>query len=127
MASRNVYLLQGGAIRPARQAVLLAAKRSPNNPQVKMTLQRGLPNALVFQANMPADVCVFLVRLHNAFHTGSSSSWLELLGDLRNVESRWATHRLEHGIVSRGGTGAESYERKYWAFISTQFPGLASS
>ena len=108
-------------------AVLLANSRSPVNPFVQATVARGLEHVTVFHDRMPDDVASYLVRLHNDFHGGAATSFLEVLGELQTIEAGWKTYREENRITSRGGAGAQSYDKIYWRYVQKNFPNFATS
>jgi len=109
------------------EAVLMAAGRSPDNAYVKATLKRGIVSATIFGPQTPDDVLHHLVRMHNNFHRGSSSSFVDLLSDLVKIEAKWAIHRQQNKIQSRGGTGENAYQALYWKFVSSKYPNFCST
>ena len=84
------------------EGVLLAAARSPDNQYVISTLERGVGNATIFNQNTPEDVLHYLIRMHNTFHHGAGTSFLDLLSDLKGIEVKWVAHRTREKIQSRG-------------------------
>lgn len=84
------------------EGVLAAAARSPENPYVVATLNRGIVNVTIFNASTPDDVLHYLIRMHNTFHHGSGTSFLDVMSDLKTIEAKWVAHRNREHISSRG-------------------------
>ena len=60
------------------EAFYTALTQSPENQNLLLTLTRGL-ECRIIHARTPPAVCRYLVNLHNRFHMGSSTSFVELL------------------------------------------------
>ena len=60
------------------EAFYTALNQDPSNQNLMLTLQRGL-ECRVLHARTPPAVLRYLVNLHNRFHTGSGTSFVELL------------------------------------------------
>ena len=60
------------------EALYAALEEDPKNPQLLLTLNKGL-EAKVLSWRTPPSVLKYLVKLHNRFHTGASTSFVELV------------------------------------------------
>ena len=60
------------------EAFFTALAQEPQNQNLMLTLSRGL-ECRIIHAKTPPSVCRYLVNLHNRFHSGSSTSFVELL------------------------------------------------
>ena len=60
------------------EAFYCALQQEPQNKNLLLTLARGL-ECRIIHPRTPPSVCRYLVNLHNRFHTGSSTSFVELL------------------------------------------------
>ncbi len=60
------------------EAFYTALTDDPTNQNLLLTLSRGL-ECRILHAKTPPSICRYLVNLHNRFHCGSSTSFVELL------------------------------------------------
>ena len=60
------------------EAVYEAESREPGNIQVQRSVEGGIVGATDFHKKTPTDVIRYLKESNNSFHTGSSTSFLEL-------------------------------------------------
>ena len=60
------------------EAFYTALVDDPTNENLLLTLSRGL-ECRISHAKTPPSICRYLVNLHNRFHCGSSTSFVELL------------------------------------------------
>ena len=60
------------------EALYQALQDDPTNPQLLLTLAKGL-EAKVLAAQTPPSVLKYLVKLHNRFHMGAQTSFVELV------------------------------------------------
>ena len=70
------------------EAFYTALVDEPSNQNLLLTLSRGL-ECRILHAKTPPSICRYLVNLHNRFHCGSSTSFVELLTLVPEVS--WVT------------------------------------
>ena len=63
---------------------LLSLDEDYENPNLRLTLSKGL-ECRVLHSRAPPAVLKYLVHLHNRFHQGSSTSFVDLLGVVPDV------------------------------------------
>jgi hypothetical protein len=78
-------------------AVYKAFEKDCLNQNVRRTIRAGLLNAVLFSERMPEDVCRFLRDLHNRFHDGSSTSFMEVLNMIVGADADWKSHCIKPG------------------------------
>ena len=85
------------------ESVYEAALREPENKFVKISLENGIPGAIIFNARTPADVLTYLKELHNDFHAGVDTSFLEIYLKIEDIEASWLAHAKDsyHCYVAR--------------------------
>lgn len=115
------FLLSYGTL---AEALYEALARERGNAFVQHALKLGLPGATIFHPRTPSDVLSYLKCLHNEFHAGAATSFMEVYGSVEAVEAAWNTHKIEKGITARScPTGGEqSYEKQYWRFVNETYP-----
>ena len=80
------------------EAFYAALQEEPANPNIQLTLKAGLEVRLL-SARTPAGVCKYLVRLHNRFHGGAATNFLELMSAVPEVENALSLWKQTHGIT----------------------------
>jgi hypothetical protein len=83
-------------------AVYVAHEREPTNSMVHRTVRQGLKSAVVLQFRTPPDVVDYLIKLHNSFHDGSGTSFIEVLSMVAKIEAEWKSHcitTIAQGLV----------------------------
>ena len=78
---KPVMALSFGSLSEAFYEALIA---EPDNPQLVSTLAKGLETKLL-SVKTPMSVLRLLVNLHNKFHSGAATSYLELIQCVPNV------------------------------------------
>ena len=73
------------------EAIYEGVKRKPDNKFIKQTVQDGV-NTKVFRGNTPKFICTYLKDLHNQFHKGAQTSFLELYELAAAYEKEWNQH-----------------------------------
>ena len=100
-----------------------AVEEDPANPLIIASIERGLPNCILFDENMPDDCVGWLRDWHNSFHEGSSVSFLELLKLVKDAHADWVAHADASGLKTRScGSGENSYEARRYKFVTEQHP-----
>ena len=69
------------------------------------------------------NIPMLRITYHNSFHTGSRTSFAELICKIPAVEREWANFKYAQGITHRCG----DYETRYFAMISKSFPETYTS
>eukprot|EP00959_Pyramimonas_sp_CCMP1952_P306495 6414576-Pyramimonas_sp.AAC.1 len=97
------------------EAVYEACRRKHTNRYVKTTLENGL-KVKVFHPRSPAFICEYLKEIHNEFHTGAQTSYLEKYDTCKDIEIEWAKNCKDKGIVARNlpTKGPNTYRKQYW-------------
>lgn len=109
------------------EAIYLAAERDKDheNDFVQRSLRLGLV-AKVFEKRTPEDVLTYLKQLHNEFHRGAATSYLELIEACIEIEKGFAKYINFKGLkartMPRKGNGA--YIKVYWTWLQENHPGL---
>eukprot|EP00959_Pyramimonas_sp_CCMP1952_P366242 7670463-Pyramimonas_sp.AAC.1 len=100
------------------EAVYEAHRRKPSNRYVKTTLQLGL-QIKVFQGRTPKYICEYLKEIHNEFHSGAQTSFLEKYDNAKETEIDWAKHCKSKGIQARSlpTKGPNTYRKTYWKWM----------
>eukprot|EP00959_Pyramimonas_sp_CCMP1952_P365514 7655088-Pyramimonas_sp.AAC.1 len=111
------------------QAIKIAYQRDigMTNVKVQTTVSRGLPNVDIFRPDTPLDVLEFLVQYHNAFHSGSKTSWMEILIITTKAKANWGAVKITKGLTARDGKGAASTAAQCWEWVKDNFPGTYES
>ena len=104
------------------EALYLAAEEDPENPQVKASIARGLPQTVLFKENTPDEVVSWLKALHNKEGGGSGKTVPEVLEEIRVIEAEWEVYKKKHGITSTG-TGEAAYEKRWWSWLQQYHGG----
>jgi hypothetical protein len=103
-------------------------ERHGEKSKVKLTLERGLVVDL-YDERMPSDVVNYFRDFMNidVFHTGSSTSFLEILSATLSVDSEWKAHAARHQIpLSRSGRGEDAVAKKFDAWLQQKYPGSSA-
>ena len=66
------------------EAYFAALAQDPGNPNLHRTLGRGL-EARIFSHKMPDCITKYLVKMHNRFHGGAATSFIELMQSVPDV------------------------------------------
>ena len=66
---------------------------NPKNELVMHAVANGFKGALVLRKDTPGDVLAWVKNKHNAFHTGSQTSFIELMAMVPEVEEKWKAHK----------------------------------
>ena len=82
-ANRQFGALTFGSL---TEAFYQALEEEPTNSQLLLSLAKGL-NATVFSFRTPPAVTKYLVKLHNRFHVGAATSFVELVQLVPEVPS----------------------------------------
>ena len=85
------------------EAIYTCAKDHADNRHVKETILRGM-EVDVFQSSMPSDVVTLLKDLHNAFHGGSETSFVQVLSIVLEADAKWKVHAFDAGIDAKGNS-----------------------
>ncbi|CAK0879154.1 unnamed protein product [Prorocentrum cordatum] len=111
------------------QAIKIAYQRDTGmtNVKVQTTISRGLPNVDIFRPDAPLDALEFLVQYHNAFHSGSKTSWMEILIITTKAKANWCAVKITKGLTARDGKGAASTAAQCWEWVKDNFPGTYES
>ena len=100
--------------RTLSKAVYMAKKVAPENPLVIASIEAGLPNAVLFDCRIPEDVVIWLRDYHNGFHNGASTSFVEVLKAIPQLEADWFVFATKHSLTVRGcGTGDASWTARW--------------
>ena len=107
------------------EAVYDAEEQEPENQQVRMTIQSGIPNVTSLNRRTPADVCNYVKETNNAFQGGAGTNLLERLEDIDAIETAWSAHCRAHSITVPDcpSTGPNRYATQYRRFVQTAFVG----
>ena len=121
------YFMLAGASRC--EALYVAHAMNPKNELVMHAVANGFKGALVLRKDTPGDVLAWVKNKHNAFHTGSQTSFIELMAMVPEVEEKWKAHkRLKRiSVDSTPKTGPFRYHALYSQFVLTKFDGLFAS
>ena len=82
------------------ESVYEALERDPTNQNINITFRNGIPGAIVFTPRTPVDVLEYLKELHNNFHGGVATSFLEVYGKVDEVEAGWIVHMKANNLSS---------------------------
>jgi hypothetical protein len=74
------------------RAVYCAHQKEPLNPHVQFTIGQGLKNATVLRSDIPDDVIMYLINLHNSYHFGVDTTIVEILRTVVKLNSQWSSH-----------------------------------
>jgi len=85
------------------EAIYICAEEHADHRHVKETLKRGM-EVDIFQALMPIDVVNLLKDLHNAFHGGSDTSFVQVLEIVLEADAKWKVHAFDAGIDAKGNS-----------------------
>lgn len=66
------------------EAFYAALHQEPGNSNLLRTLQRGI-EVRIFDSRMPDSISKYLVKLHNRFHGGAGTSFVELMASVPDV------------------------------------------
>lgn len=80
------------------EAFYMALREEPTNVNILCTLKAGL-DVRVLSPRTPPNVCKYLVRLHNRFHGGAATNFLELMAAVPDVELSLTTWKTANGIT----------------------------
>lgn len=61
------------------EAFYTALNEEPGNPNLIATLRHGI-QVRILSSRTPPGICKYLTKLHNRFHGGASTNFLELIG-----------------------------------------------
>ncbi|CAL1163170.1 unnamed protein product [Cladocopium goreaui] len=93
------------------EAYYTAIAEEPNNENLIATAKKGM-EARVLSIRTPASVCRYLTTLHNQFHHGASTNFLELI---RIVDTALAVWKHNQGLTWK----VENYESKCANYVKT--------
>ena len=79
------------------EAFYMAYAEDPTNPNILCTLKAGL-DVRVLSVRTPPQICRYLVRLHNRFHGGASTNFLELMAAAPEVDHSLQVWKQAQGI-----------------------------
>ena len=80
------------------EAFYCAITEEPANENIQATARSGL-EMRILSSRTPASICRYLVRLHNRFHGGASTNFLELMAAVPEVERALLQWKTQHGIT----------------------------
>ena len=108
--------------RQLSKGVYIAHRRSPTNPLVMKTIQRGIPSSRCLTSRTPRDVAEWLKQWFNGFHLGSSTSFIEVIELVPTVDADWKAHTTLKGWSKRtAGAGDSSYGARKWQWASQRY------
>ncbi len=72
-------------------------------PNVKASLDNGLPNVTLLVEQFPSDGIAWLREFANDFHDGDDVTLVQMYDEHGSMQAEWDCHRLENGIDSKTG------------------------
>lgn len=89
------------------EAFYSALCQEPENQNLHRTLGRGF-EARVFSHKLPDSIAKYIVKMHNRFHGGASTNFVELVQVVPDVEFQLTKWKSENGV----NWSSEDYEAK---------------
>ncbi|CAJ1440640.1 unnamed protein product [Effrenium voratum] len=98
------------------EAFYTALNEEPGNPNLIATLRHGI-QVRILSSRTPPGICKYLTKLHNRFHGGASTNFLELIGFIPDVENALNIWKQANGITWQ----TRDYESKCVLDLRSQF------
>ncbi|CAK0835947.1 unnamed protein product, partial [Prorocentrum cordatum] len=96
-----------------------AFRRQPTSRFVIKTMEGGIV-VKIFLPSTPAFALIYLRDLHNQFHLGAGTSFLEKYVQSAEFEKEWVDYMKSNNMVARQmpTSGPNTYLKEYWRWIT---------